>query len=56
MDEGVLAGVHPGLRGKLDPACANSSIRVLDEVELLRNGREKAGDLVAPEVEQTHIE
>jgi hypothetical protein len=29
---------------------------VLDEVELLLNGREEARDLGPPEVEQAHIE
>ena len=47
--------MDPRLRRELDPARADRPVGLLDEVELLRDRREKAGDLCPGEVEQAHI-
>ena len=41
-----------GLRRQLDPARGERAVRLLDEVELLGDRRQEAGDLLARQVEQ----
>jgi hypothetical protein len=52
MDERIGARVHARLGRQLHPSCRERTVRLLDEIQLLRDLRKETCDLFASEIEE----